>query len=92
MSCSLVVEWKITVEEKPVCAVVDISAFNHAHLKLFPNVISVQFILLNFFLRINKLQVWGNMELILSSEETSLLCLWSSWKPHLSALYIICVL
>jgi len=28
MLCSLVVEWKTTVEEKPVCAVVDISAFN----------------------------------------------------------------
>lgn len=41
MLCNLVVEWKAEVEEKPVCAVVDIPAFNHAHLKLFPNVILV---------------------------------------------------
>jgi hypothetical protein len=29
------------VEEKPVCAVVDIPASNLVHFKLFPNVISV---------------------------------------------------
>jgi hypothetical protein len=33
---------RTAVEENPVRAVVDIQDFNHAHLKLFPNVISVQ--------------------------------------------------
>jgi len=42
------------VKEKPICVVVDIPAFNHNHLKLFPNVISVSF-LVPIFLRINNL-------------------------------------
>jgi hypothetical protein len=39
--CSLVVEWRTAAEENPFCVAVDIPAFYNAHLKLFPNVISV---------------------------------------------------